>query len=243
MRKQYKILLALVLTGSAVAGAVIRQYGGREAERNNPVYNAMLEKTFSGEHLSYRYQVTVFNDNGPVDTTWGAIYKAGTDYIDSNDMYYKALTGDVFVNLDRRTSVAYYAFLKDVEQKLGFKREDMNAELFSLPDSSLAKIGHWKPIEQLNDSLSAIEFEVTDSTQQLQKARFVIHRNRQQIVSGQLTLGPGTVLGDQSAEIEMSEISTVPVDTRARTAEQFSLNNGVLKPSASMAKYHVQKLF
>ncbi|MNT25624.1 hypothetical protein D3C72_1611510 [compost metagenome] len=132
-----------------------------------------------------------------------------------------------------------------MEQKLGFKKEDMNAELFSLPDSNIAKIGHWKPIQTLNDSLSAIEFEVTDSAQQLQKARFVIQRKKQQIREAELTIGGGTILGskDQTAVIRMYQIKNDSLDLKAKSNNHFSIENGKFKPSGRHQNYSVQKLF
>lgn len=245
MKKSYKILLAAVLTGSLITGVVLNQYAREDARSSDPVYTAMLEKTFNQPFLGYQYEVKVYEQDQPIDTSYGAIYKAGDHYIDSNNMYFKALTEEVFVNFDRQTSTAYYAFLKDVEQKLGFKREDLNAELFSLPDSSIARIGHWKPIQTLNDSLSAIEFEVTDSAQQLQHARFVIHRKKQQIREAELSLGGGPVLGstERKAVIRMHHISNDSVDLQQKAAVHFSLENGVLKPTSRNQKYTVQKLF
>lgn len=245
MNKKYKMMLAVAFTGLLVTGVAISQYAREDAGSSAPVYTAMLEKTFNQPYLEYQYEVSVFQQGTPIDTSIGAIYKAGPNYIDSNNMYVKILNDEVFVNFDKRTAVVYYAFLKEVEQKLGFKKEDMNAELFSLPDSNIAKIGHWKPIQTLNDSLSAIEFEVTDSTQQLQKARFVIQRKKQQIREAELTLGGGTVLGstEQTAVIRMFHIKNDSLDIKQKSTHHFSIENGAFKPVSPLQKYTVQKLF
>jgi hypothetical protein len=239
------MILAAVLTGTLVTGLAISQYAREDSRSSDPVYTAMLEKTFNQPYLEYQYEVSVWQQGNPIDTSKGAIYKAGPNYIDSNNMYVKVLNDEVFVNFDKRTAVVYYTFLKEVEQKLGFKKEDMNAELFSLPDSNIAKIGHWKPIQTLNDSLSAIEFEVTDSAQQLQKARFVIQRKKQQIREAELTIGGGTILGskDQTAVIRMYQIKNDSLDLKAKSNNHFSIENGKFKPSGRHQNYSVQKLF
>lgn len=245
MNIKYKISIAILLTGLLIGGLVLNQYARNEAKSNDPVYRDMLAQTFNQPFLSYQYEVRVNEEDQPIDTSYGMICKSGNSFIDSNNMYYKVLNDELFANFDKGSGIAYYVFLKDVEQKMGFKREDLDAELFSMPDSTIAKAGHWKPILSLNDSMSAIEFEVTDSTQQIRHMRFVIHKKQQQIREAELTISGADMLGgpDRSAVIRMYNISNDSLDLASKAQSVFVQQGDKIEPASRYKNYSVKKLF
>lgn len=177
MKKSIKSLLYISFTIALLLGIVLVQFAGADKASEGEQYKERLKAFFSSGHLSYDYQASFDLEDTAGIISKGKIIKSGPDYVDSNGQYYRILSGNTFLNADLAMQSVFFVDINKMEQRMGFRREDLNSGLFDVADSNYAALGTWKVLDRQPDA-TRVEFKVSDTTKQsIRKVEFVFTEN------------------------------------------------------------------
>lgn len=166
MSKSFKLLSAIGLALTLIVAVTWAQLANAEKSADTEHYKEALRSLFSANTIAYDYQAKFDLEDSSGFVSSGKMIKSGQDFIDSNEQYYKIMSGNIFLNVDLGMRSVFVVDIQKMEKSMGFVRSDLNSALFNVSDSNYASLGTWTLQGTSPDGADLVVFKVSDTADQ-----------------------------------------------------------------------------